>query len=269
MRALRLIAIDLDGTLLRDDGTLSEGNAEAISRALAAGVQIVLASGRMFRTILPHARRLNLAGPVIAYNGALAKVISTGEVLSHTPVPPRIADEMIDHCLSRGIHLNFYLDDEVYVQRINEWSRLYDGRTGARSKQTDLSLLKGYAPTKLQVIDHPSRIEGLLAEFRSLLNGRLYFLRTMPEYIEFMNKDVSKGKALKEIMRKLGVERGEVVAIGDGGNDIPMMMEAGMGIAMGNALDEVKEVADYVVGSNEEDGVAEAIEILIRSPRLR
>ncbi|HEX30423.1 TPA: HAD family phosphatase [Candidatus Poribacteria bacterium] len=264
MRGLKLIAIDLDGTLLYDDGTLSERNAEAISKALSLGVEIVLASGRMFRTILPYARRLNLTGPIIAYNGALAKVISTGEVLSHTPIPPEIADEIVDHCLSRELHLNFYLNERVYVQHINKWSRLYDTRTGSRSKRVDLARLKGSAPTKLLVIDHPSRIRGLVEEFRSLLDNRLYFLVTMPEYIEFMNKEVSKGRALRDIMNRFGVSRQEVAVIGDGNNDLPMMEEAGVKVAMGNATDKLKCMADYVVGSNEEDGVAEAIEILTR-----
>ena len=266
MKGPRLIAIDLDGTLLRDDGTLSERNAEAISRALSLGVEIVLASGRMFSTILPYARRLNLTGPIIAYNGALAKMISTGEVLSHTPIPPEIADEMVEYCLSRGIHLNFYLNEQVYVQRINGWSRLYDSRTGSRSRRMDLLKLKGNAPPKLLVIDHPSRIKGLIEEFRSLLDNRLYFLITMPEYIEFMNKEVSKGRALRDIMDRIGISRGEVAVIGDGNNDIPMMEEAEIRIAVDNARDEVKDMADYVVRSNEEDGVAEAIEILIPPP---
>jgi len=266
MRGPKLIAIDLDGTLLHDDGTLSKRNVEAISKALSLGVEVVLASGRMFRTILPYARRLNLTGPIIAYNGALAKVISTGEVLSHTPIPPEIAGEIVDHCLTKGIHLNFYLNEQVYVQRINGWSRLYDSRTGSRSRRLDLVKLKGNAPTKLLVIDHPSKIDGLLAEFRSLLDNRLYFLKTMPEYIEFMNKGVSKGKALRDIMDRLGMNRREVAVIGDGNNDIPMMEEAGISVAMGNATNDVKDMADYVVGSNEEDGVAEAIEILTRRP---
>ncbi|HID55181.1 TPA: HAD family phosphatase, partial [Candidatus Poribacteria bacterium] len=208
----------------------------------------------------------NLTGPIIAYNGALAKMISTGEVLSHTPIPPEIADEMVEYCLSRGIHLNFYLNEQVYVQRINGWSRLYDSRTGSRSRRMDLLKLKGNAPPKLLVIDHPSRIKGLIEEFRSLLDNRLYFLITMPEYIEFMNKEVSKGRALRDIMDRIGISRGEVAVIGDGNNDIPMMEEAEIRIAVDNARDEVKDMADYVVRSNEEDGVAEAIEILIPPP---
>jgi len=130
----------------------------------------------------------------------------------------------------------------------------------------DLLKLKGNAPPKLLVIDHPSRIKGLIEEFRSLLDNRLYFLITMPEYIEFMNKEVSKGRALRDIMDRIGISRGEVAVIGDGNNDIPMMEEAEIRIAVDNARDEVKDMADYVVRSNEEDGVAEAIEILIPPP---
>jgi Cof subfamily protein (haloacid dehalogenase superfamily) len=283
----QLAAIDLDGTLLDNQYQLSEENCQTVQKLAESRVIVVLASGRMHATILPFSRRMHLNDPIISYNGAMAKHVKTGETLHHIPIPCHLAEEIIEYCAMRNLHLNFYLDDVLYVREQNEWSKLYDSRTGAISHPVgDLHRLmrrmrknerenrvfalrfshSGFRtpePTKLQIVDAPQNIDRFLIEFKNLFKEKLYITKTQPEYLEFMNPEVSKGRALIAVAKKLGVSMEKVVAFGDGYNDISLMEVAGFRVAMGNSIDEIKTSADYITGTNNEDGVATAIKALL------
>ena len=271
----QLAAIDLDGTLLDSQYQLREENCQTVQKLAGSGVIVVLASGRMHATILPFSRRMNLNDPIISYNGAMAKHVKTGarshpenrgEVLHHIPIPCHLAKDIIEHCAKRNMHLNFYLDDVLYIRERNEWSQLYDGRTGATSHPVgDLHQFDGHEPTKLQIVDAPQNIDSFLIEFKNIFKEKLYITKTQPEYLEFMNPEVSKGRALIAIAERLGVSMAKVVAFGDGYNDISLMEVAGFRVAMENSVDEIKSCADYITGTNDEDGVAAAIKSLLLS----
>jgi len=262
----QLAAIDLDGTLLDSQYQLREENCQTVQKLAEIGVIVVLASGRMHATILPFSRRMNLNDPIISYNGAMAKHVKTDEVLHHIPIPCHLAEDIIEHCAKRNMHLNFYLDDVLYIRERNEWSQLYDGRTGATSNPVgDLHQFDGHEPTKLQIVDAPQNIDSFLTEFKNIFKEKLYITKTQPEYLEFMNPEVSKGRALIAIAERLGVSMAKVVAFGDGYNDISLMEVAGFRVAMENSVDEIKGCADYITGTNDEDGVAAAIKSLLLS----
>ena len=260
----QLAAIDLDGTLLDNQYQLSEENCQTVKKLAESEVIVVLASGRMHATILPFSRRMHLNDPIISYNGAMAKHVKTGETLHHIPIPCHLAEEIVECCARRNLHLNFYLDDVLYVREQNEWSELYDSRTGAISHPVgDLHRFDGHEPTKLQIVDAPQNIDRFLIEFKNLFKEKLYITKTQPEYLEFMNPEVSKGRALIAVAEKLGVSMEKVVAFGDGYNDISLMEVAGFRVAMENSIDEIKNGADYITGTNNEDGVATAIKALL------
>jgi Cof subfamily protein (haloacid dehalogenase superfamily) len=260
----RLAAIDLDGTLLDSQYQLSEENCQTVQELSANGTIVVLASGRMHATILPFSRRINLKSPIISYNGAMAKDVETEKILHHIPISSHLSEEIIEHCANHNLHLNFYLDDILYIRERNKWSELYDSRTGATSHPVgDLHQFDGCKPTKLQIVDAPKNIDKLLLEFKQLFQEKLYITKTQPEYLEFMNPDVSKGRALTTVARKLGVSMRQVVAFGDGYNDISLMEVAGFRVAMGNSIDEIKKCADYITETNDENGVANAIKALL------
>jgi len=260
----QLAAIDLDGTLLDKEYQLNKENRKAVMELAESGVVVVLASGRMHTTILPFAQMMCLEAPIISYNGAMVKDVKRGELMHHTPIPGPIAKEIIEYCAQHGLHLNFFNNDVLYVRELNRWSKLYDTRTGATSQPVgDLLPFGGKEPTKLQIVDAPENIDRLFIEFGNWLQDRLYITKTQPEYLEFMNPKVSKGRALTELANKLGIPKENIVAFGDGYNDISLMKAAGFSIAMGNSVNEILECASYVTDTNEENGVATAIRKLL------
>jgi len=260
----QLAAIDLDGTLLDEQYKLTEENREAIVDLSESGVIVVLASGRMHATILPFAQMMRLETPIISYNGAMVKDVKTGEIMHHIPISASIAKEIIKYCVQHELHLNFYHDDILYVRELNKWSELYDTRTGATSHLVkDLSFFSGKESTKLQIVDAPEKIKDLFIEFSNWLQDKLYITITQPEYLEFMNLSVSKGRALNALANKLSIPKEKIVAFGDGYNDVSLMKAAGFRIAMGNSVNEILECASYVTGTNKENGVATAIKQLL------
>lgn len=256
----RLAAIDLDKTLLDSEYQLTEYNLSAVRELANNSVTVVLASGRMHRTIMPFSRQIGLEEPVISYNGALIKHLKTDETVYHIPIKTDLASEIIEKCARMNLHLNFYLNDVLYVVELNKWSELYDTRTGAKSNPVgNLHKFDGKEPTKLQIVSAPKKIDNLTGLFKEQFGRQLYVVRTQPEYIEFMNPEASKGRALLIVAQKLNIPKEQVVAFGDSENDKSMMEVASFSIAMGNSTDELKAFADFVTTTNEEDGVAAAI----------
>ncbi len=265
-----LVAVDLDGTLLNDDFIISERNCRALRALTAQGVIVVLVSGRMHQSILPISNQIGLENPIISYNGGMVKHATTEKVLHHSPIPAKIATELVEYCDTRRLHFNFCLNDRLYVKTRNQWSQLYEERTGvAATVLGNIHQLYGETPTKMQVIDTPERIKRLRNEFEERFGERLYVTRTQVEYIEFMNPHVSKGRALKTLAAQINVPMKLVVAIGDGYNDESMMKAAGFRIAMGNSVDEIKACADYITETNQNDGVAKAVEQLLLPEAVR
>lgn len=260
----RLAAFDLDGTLLNNENEISSENCDALQQLEAKDILVVLVSGRMHRSILPISNQIGLQNPIISYNGGMVKHALTGEVYHHTPVAAKYAMNIVSDCTDGDFHLNYCLDDELYVAEKNEWSDLYERRTGIPAIQIgDLQKLEGKTPTKLLIIHPPEQLQPLLNTFKTKYNQKLYVTQTQPEYIEFMNPDVAKGHALKALAERYHVSLDKIVAFGDSYNDESLIKAAGYGIAMGNAVDPVKASADFITTTNDENGVAKAIWELI------
>lgn len=260
----RLAAFDLDGTLLNSNHKVSCENLKALHQLIANETLVVLVSGRMHQSMKPISDLIGLENPIISYNGGMVKDVVTENVLYHTPVPAEDANAIIRDCKEQNLHLNFCLNDELYVAKRNEWSELYEVRTGVSATEVgDLQKLSGEKPTKLLIIHPPEKLQTLLEQFKSIYTGRLYVTQTQPEYIEFMNPEVSKGRALTALVERLDIPLKETVAFGDSFNDESLLKTAGFGIAMRNAVQQVKNCADYITSSNDKNGVAEAISELI------
>lgn len=259
MMAIKLVAIDVDDTLITDELVIPPACQKAIREAGAQGVEVVLATGRMFRATAPYMRELGLDGPVILYNGALIQT-AAGEIIDHRPIPLDLAREIIRFCQVHHLHLNVYLADRLYVAEINEHAKYYEAMTGVEAEPVgDLLEFVTQEPTKLLIVGYEDELlpwrERLTREYA----GKLEVTRSKPRYIEIMKQGISKGNALQTLAEKLGVARSEVMAIGDGFNDLPMLEWAGVGVAVANAPDLVKAKVDWIAPSNEEAGVAEAI----------
>jgi Cof subfamily protein (haloacid dehalogenase superfamily) len=257
---LRMLAVDLDGTLLDHDRKLSDLHRDAMRRAVDSGITVVLASGRALGTMKPFAEQIGLAGPFVACNGAHAVDAMGGEI-HHFSLPSHAIEFLVNHAQSAGTYTNVYVRENVYASHGGEWLELYKKRTGAVLTVLDYADLKGLEGTKLLFVDDPSKIPAH-QEITQKRAAELGYEVTLSErdYIEFLPRDINKGVGVRAVAQRLGFAREEVAAIGDWLNDLEMIEWAGLGGAVGNAADRVKEAASVVVAPNIEGGVAEFID---------
>lgn len=256
---VRLLALDLDDTLLTEELSIPRSVVSAIAAARDKGVQVVVATGRMFRSALPYARTAEVDGPLITYNGALVRALD-GRTLSHHPVPMAEAQELALLAAEHGLCLNFYIDDELYVSCMDERAEYYHTISGVPAHvEPDLCRILTDAPTKALIVDDPPLADAWRARLACHFGERLSVTTSKPRFVEIMAPGVSKGVALAELAASLRIEPGNVMAVGDSFNDLSMLAFAGISVAMGNADPAIQEQVDYVVASSQQGGVAEAI----------
>jgi len=269
-RPYRLVALDLDGTLLNDDGAISPEDAAALVRFSRSGGLVVLASGRMTDNIRPWYDALGLDGPTIAYNGALARQACRegGGIILHTPLPAQYGDALLDYTQEEGLQLNYYYDEQLYSreeERLRAYADLYARQTGAVFRfLPDLERFRGCEPTKLLIVTEPGHRDELYQVWRARWGAEVTVMRTNPEYLEFFHREASKGRALKALAGHYGLEQSLTLAFGDNYNDVSMMEWAGCGVAVTNAKEEAKVAADWTSPrTNNESAVAEALARLL------
>ncbi len=259
--AYKLIAIDLDDSLLNTDLKISDRNKKALLKAAEKGIKVTIATGRMYKSALPYIRELNISVPVLAYQGAYIKEPDTGRTIVRKAVPREYVLHLIEDCRKDNLHLQIYTEDTYYFAQDNEYSRFYENQSGVKGVEVgDLIPVADCEPIKLLIIDKPEKISALYSRYSEAFSGKLQTVVSRPIYLEFTHIDATKGKALEQLSMMLGVDRDAVIAIGDSYNDISMIEYAGLGVAMGNSPEDVKMRADYVTATNIEDGVADVIE---------
>jgi Cof subfamily protein (haloacid dehalogenase superfamily) len=260
-----LVALDLDGTLIGRDLKISARVAAAVARLREAGVAGCLVTGRMYRATVPFARRLGFDTPIVCYQGAAVIDPTTDEVLQHCAIPNDVVLELIAAAQREHVHLQLYRNDEFYCEERNRYSELYASLAQAQPVVVP-SLREAFAfseSTKAVIVADAEEARACAERMKTLLAGRAYVTRSLPEFVEILNPNVDKGDALRFVAKRLGVEMGRVLAIGDSWNDEPMLTAAGFGVAMGSAPPELREVAQAVVADVEHDGVAEALETYV------
>jgi Cof subfamily protein (haloacid dehalogenase superfamily) len=234
--------------------------------ARAAGIHVVIATGRMFRSALPYSQAAGIEEPLVCYQGAAVVDPVTREWLLHEPIPLELAREAISVLNEEGFGLNCYIGDELYVSEVTPEARRY-----ADFQQLELhpvgNLLEWISepPTKLVVIGDPEVLDDLEQRMLARFDGRLYISKSLPYFLEFASPEVTKATGLEFLSEHLGFTRERTVAFGDGENDIELVDWAGYGVAVENAHDQVKEVADLVCPSVDEEGVAQVIESYLDS----
>jgi Cof subfamily protein (haloacid dehalogenase superfamily) len=260
----KLFVTDLDGTVLIDEkqaGCRSTPRLKHALRALEArGTLICLASGRMHESIRIIGRDLGVQGPVISYNGAMLRG-HDDEMLSHHTLDPDVAAETVQLAHERSLPLNFYCEGILYARKIQPWWDLYQGRSSSPMQPVDSLLpMLGRRPTKLLFCAPADVVLALRDELSVRFAGRATILITADEYLEVMPLEADKGHALADLVGRLGLRASDVVAAGDGNNDIGMISYAGVGIAIANGREALKQKADVIVGPPETEGLAQYIE---------
>lgn len=258
---IRYIGIDLDDTLLDSNLNISVRNRQVIQKVLKLGIKVVLASGRMLCSMQPYAAMLGLDGPLIAYNGALVRDEKSGEVLVDQPVDGETGIRLVSFFRNAGIHLNVYINDQLYMEKLTEWGLRYAATAGVTPIVVpDLCPILAKAPShKLLGVGDGETLTRFQAQLQEIFGRQLQFVTSKPIYLEILAPGVSKAAALKKLVAGWGGLRQNVLAIGDAPNDLEMIAWAGLGVAVGNASSRVREGADWVVADHNHDGVAEAI----------
>jgi Cof subfamily protein (haloacid dehalogenase superfamily) len=274
---IRLVALDLDGTLLDPYGKLTPAVSEAVGQLTRRpGLRTVLCTGRRFRTALPHARALGLEGAIIVNNGAVVKDLADGRTLQHAYLPSELFEEVIGHVRSHGpplVYLDTYHDGvDAVTERADQahpFQREYLDDNGqfialvqdvARSGPERVIMISTMADAdSLETLRRGAHERfGERIQTHSLINKNY-----QGQILEFLAPTAGKWRALERLATSWGISPGEIAAVGDDTNDAELLRSVGLGIAMGNALPEVRASAARVVRSNAEGGAAEALEQIL------
>lgn len=259
--AIRLLALDLDGTTLGPDRLPVPRSAELIRAAADAGVRIVLASGRMESSIGLIGEAIGVRAARVSLNGALVLDDALHE-LQGVRVPARVGAAIIDYALRERVHVSMYDREGVLFAFDSPWGRRYAERVvGARPRIGEPGQLKEGAYYKLLLADEAERIPEHARAIAPLLDmDAVELTESEPEYLEFMPKGTDKSKGLARVASHYGIAQETTAAVGDYLNDLAMLKWAGFSGAVANGHPIAREAADVVVGTNVEGGVAQFIE---------
>lgn len=261
---IKLIASDMDDTLLNSDCQISARNAAAIKAAVAAGKIFLIATGRMYVSAQPYAERLGLDVPLVTYNGALVKGSLSGEVFYEHKMKLETANEVLAYCKEKGYYLQLYVGDSIYIRQQNDCSRMYTKISGIPTTEIGEALYHtDAAPYKILVMTKAEEFSEVWQQFAQRFAGKLDVTSSKDNFLELMEPGVNKWEAVKSVAASYGVQPQEVMCIGDSNNDIRMIANAGIGVAVANAKDSVKKQAKIITASNNDDGVAMVIESIL------
>ena len=265
----KLLVLDVDGTLLNDEREISKRTLAALLKVQQMGVRIVLASGRPTYGLMPLAKTLelgNYGGFVLSYNGCQIIKAQNGEILFERRIKPEMLPYLEKKARKNGFAIFTYHDDTLITDSPdNEYIKNEALLNNLKIiREDEFSTAIDFAPCKCMLVsDKEKALIGLEQHWEKRLAGTLDAFRSEPYFLEVVPCGVNKANTLGALLEHLGVTREEVIAVGDGVCDVTMLQLAGMGVAMGHSQDSVKVCADYVTASNEEDGVALAVEKLI------
>ncbi|MBN2851790.1 MAG: HAD family phosphatase [Clostridia bacterium] len=261
----KLIAVDIDGTLINSQKKITSKTREAILFALEKGIHLVLSTGRPVQGIYDIYDQLHLDSPAITYNGAVVLNHKNGPVIYECPLLPADTKAIINKGDELLTTVAIWYQSKLYVNKLNDKAYEYSTISNVPPLLYDNKeeIFKNGA-TKVLYYDDVSAINDYCIQLKGTFSENVVFHTSRPYFLEFVNGAVSKARAMEKLGDFLHIKAEEMIAIGDGFNDLSMIEYAGMGVAMGNAPDEVKKKASLVTTSCDHDGVANAIYKLIR-----
>ncbi|WP_332628901.1 Cof-type HAD-IIB family hydrolase [Halalkalibacter flavus] len=263
----KMIVLDLDDTLLRDDHTISERTKKALMTAQQQGVKVVLASGRPTFGMNAIAEELQLkeyGSFILSFNGAKIINCKTKEEQYSSTLPPDVAHRLYELSQKEGVYIHTYIGDEIVTELENRYTTREGEITGLPVKKID-NFIEGVNEPVVKVLmcEDPDKLVKVEQKLKEEFAGTLSIMRSKPYFLEFLEEGVTKGSSLDSLIQSLGIKQEEVIAMGDSYNDLAMIEFAGLGVAMGNAPDDIKQMADYVTDTNMNDGVAKVVEKFI------
>ena len=259
---IKMIATDVDGTLLRWSFDFSPATKQCIKKLKQNGIKVVLVTGRMHCAALGIAQELGIDTPIVSYQGGMIKEFSKcDDVLFRSDMDAEKAVEIIDWARDNDVHINLYMDDVLYVEEDSVTIRKYTDARFIDYHVCKFDKLKIKNVNKILAIDfqNPERVTGWVNDLTRLYPD-LYIIKSTPYFCEIASKEATKGNAVDFLREKWGLKKEEILALGDQDNDIELLKAAGTAVAMGNASDELKAVADYITDTVENDGWVKAVE---------
>ena len=264
--AIKLIATDIDNTLLTSDKKLTARTIAAIQAAKEQGVHVVLCTGRPLTGVLPLLKQLGLttnADYVITLNGAQVQR-ATGEQLLASTIPLSEYRQLVPYFTRVGVNMHMVtLDSNVYVHQpdVGYYTVSDTYHTRMHLHVVPLEQLPADIQiAKYMMADDPAKIDAVIRQLPATITDHFYCVRSERFFYELLNKQATKGNAVMALAHRLGITPAEVMTLGDENNDLTMIAQAGLGVAMGNANSQVKAVAQAITADNNHDGVAQAIE---------
>lgn len=261
---VKLIAIDMDGTLLNEKKEVSDENKAAIKEAVNKGVKVVICTGRpcegIYNTLnqLEHDKERQYA---ISFNGTIIKNITEGTSIRVGGLQGEDLHYLYDISKELNVNIHAFIDGQGLVApKASEYTDLEANANGITYDIIDFNKIdRNEEIVKIMMVDSPEILEKVIEKLPKEVYEKYTVLRSAPYFLEFLDPKVDKGAGVKKLAETLGIEREEVMCIGDAENDLAMIKFAGIGVAMENAVDTVKEVATYITDTNDNSGVAKAI----------
>lgn len=266
----QVLVLDLDGTLTNSKKEISAPTKQALLEIQEAGKTIVLASGRPINGIVPLAEELKMdcfGGYMLSFNGARITRCSTGEIIYNRTLPPEIIKPVYDYAKTfSGLDILSYTDTQIlsgikpnkYVEiesRINNMEVV---------PVEDFPSALNFPVNKLLIAGEPELLETLIAPLQKQYHGLLNIYRSEPFFLEIMPRNIDKAQSLQKLLNSIGLTADSMICCGDGYNDLSMIEYAGLGVAMENAQPIIKESADFITRSNDDDGILHVINLFMR-----
>ena len=260
----RYLALDFDGTLLTSDHIIDSETKNALIDAQRAGIQLILASGRPTYAMLKFAEELatdQFGGYLLSFNGSYMFDLKTNQKISTTELTKNEVSELYNYSKNFDFSVLIYDDSEILIDNLNEFAEVESDITGMTIREiTDFN-----RPSAKAIFVHsPEYIDAIQAQVTAELSGKFTISRSMPSFLEVTPNGVDKGSSLATLFNLINAEKSQLIACGDGGNDLTMIQYAGLGVAMENARDEVKAAADFITFDNNSQGIVHVIDTFIR-----
>lgn len=259
---IKAIALDLDGTLLNDKKEVTDRSVNILRKLYKKGIKILIVTGRPYSSTTKIIERLGIPMTAICYNGG--KIIDTisGEILENKLLPEDVAKKLFEYIEVKKLNINIFMNEKWHANDLeSESAKIYKKNSGLTPIKIDLKNFSKKNITKGVIIDKTEVLEKYKKELEDLIGKEAYITFTQPTYLEVLNKDINKGKALKRILELKNIDIKQCMAFGDAENDKEMLETVGVNVAMKDSIDELKEICAYVTkNSNDEDGVAKFLE---------
>lgn len=260
----QLIAIDMDGTLLNEEKEISAENKKAIMAARAAGKHVVIATGRPLVGIKRYLEALEMTEEedyVIAFNGALVQTAKSGRIVSKKTLSWQDYQDLYEVSKSLNVHIQALSEHHVMTPIANPYT---DVEATINLIETEIipveQVSQDLTIVKVMFVDEGEKLDLAIKDLPEWVKEKYTIVRSSEIFLEFLDKSVNKGAGVAALAAEIGLSAAQVICVGDAGNDLDMIQYAGLGVAMENAFDEVKEAADFITKSNVEDGVAHVIQ---------